>query len=72
VCTGCHSFSTRISGPPMVAARAPYMGNPQKLADWIANPTKRRADYPAMPPQSYLPADVRLEVSKYVLGINEP
>ena len=72
VCTGCHSFTTRISGPPMVAARAPYMGNPQKLADWIASPIKRRPDYPAMPPQGYLPADVRLEVAKYVLGINEP
>jgi cytochrome c551/c552 len=67
VCTGCHSFSTRIMGPPMVAARAPYMGDPQKLADWIAHPTKKRADYPAMPPQSYLPPDVRLEVAKYVL-----
>jgi parallel beta-helix repeat protein len=72
VCTGCHSFSARITGPPMVAARAPYMGSPQKLADWIANPTKRRSDYPSMPPQNYLPADVRLEVAKYVLGINEP
>jgi hypothetical protein len=56
----------------MVAARAPYMGNPQKLADWVASPVKRRADYPAMPPQGYLPSDVRLEVAKYVLGINEP
>ena len=71
VCTGCHSFSVRLSGPPMVAARAPYIGAPQKLADWIASPTKRRADYPAMPPQSYLPADVRLKVAKYVLGLNE-
>jgi len=68
VCTGCHSFSTRIMGPPMVAARAPYMGDPQKLADWIAHPTKKRADYPAMPPQSYLPPEVRLEVAKYVLN----
>jgi cytochrome c551/c552 len=72
VCTGCHSFTTRLSGPPMVAARAPYLGNPQKLADWIASPTKRREDYAPMPPQNYLPPDVRLEVSKYVLGINEP
>jgi mono/diheme cytochrome c family protein len=72
VCTGCHSFTTRIFGPPMMAARAPYMGNPQKLADWIAKPTKNRSDYPAMPPQGYLPAEVRLEVAKYVLGPVEP
>jgi parallel beta-helix repeat protein len=72
VCTGCHSFSTRVMGPPMVAARAPYMGNPQKLADWIAHPTKKRADYPAMPPQNYLPPDVRLQVAKYVLEQLQP
>jgi parallel beta-helix repeat protein len=72
VCTGCHSFTTRIFGPPMMAARAPYMGNPQKLADWIAKPTKNRSDYPAMPPQAYLPPEVRLEVAKYVLGPVEP
>ena len=52
----------------MVAARVLYMGNPQKLADWIAHPTKKRADYPAMPPQNYLPPEVRLQVAKYVLG----
>jgi hypothetical protein len=68
VCTGCHSFSSRLHGPPMVAARVLYMGNPQKLADWIAHPTKKRADYPAMPPQNYLPPEVRLQVAKYVLG----
>jgi len=68
VCTGCHSYTTRIFGPPMMAARARYTGNPQKLADWIANPTKNRSDYPPMPPQNYLPPEVRLEVAKYVLG----
>jgi parallel beta-helix repeat protein len=72
VCTGCHTYSTRLMGPPMVAARAPYMGNPQKLADWIAHPTKKRADYPAMPPQNYLPPEVRLEVAKYVLEQLQP
>jgi parallel beta-helix repeat protein len=72
VCTGCHSFSTRITGPPMVAARAPYMGDPQRFADWIAHPTKRRDDYPTIPHQSYLPADVRLEVARYVLGLKGP
>lgn len=72
VCTGCHSFSTRVTGPPMIAARASFIGDPQKLADWIAHPKKVRPDYPPMPPQNYLPADVRLEVAKYVLGITEP
>ena len=67
VCSGCHSFNNRIYGPPMVAARAAYMGNPEKLAEWIEHPQKRRADYPPMPPQSYLPADVRMAVARDVL-----
>jgi hypothetical protein len=52
----------------MVAARALYIGKPQALADWMAHPVKRRADYPEMPAQSYIPADVRLEVARYILG----
>jgi parallel beta-helix repeat protein len=68
VCTGCHSFNNRMVGPPMVAARALYIGKPQALADWMAHPVKRRSDYPEMPPQGYIPADVRLEVAKYILG----
>ncbi len=72
VCTGCHSYSVRIQGPPMIAARAPYMGgDPKVLADWISTPTKHRSDYPAMPPQNYLPPDVRLEVARYVLEMLE-
>jgi hypothetical protein len=31
VCTGCHSYNNRLIGPPMVAARALYIGKPQAL-----------------------------------------
>ncbi len=68
VCTGCHSFKNRLIGPPMVAARALYIGKPQALADWMAHPVKRRSDYPEMPPQGYIPGEVRLEIAKYILG----
>ena len=68
VCSGCHSYSARLVGPPMVAARARYAGNPKKLAEWIANPTKRRADYGEMPPQRYLPEEVRVQVASYILN----
>jgi parallel beta-helix repeat protein len=68
VCTGCHSFNNRLIGPPMVAARALYIGKPQALADWMAHPVKRRADYPEMPAQSYIPPEVRLEIARYILG----
>ncbi len=68
VCTGCHSYNNRLIGPPMVAARALYIGKPQALADWMAHPVKRRSDYPEMPPQKYIPPDVRLEIARYILG----
>ena len=38
------------------------------LADYIAAPTKKRDDYPEMPPQNYLDPETRLEVAKYMLS----
>lgn len=72
VCTGCHSVTTRIIGPPMMEARALYVGKPEAMARWIANPTRKRPNFPQMPPQNYLPEDVRLAVSRYILEQLEP
>jgi hypothetical protein len=52
----------------MLAIKALYAGKPAALADWIATPTRRRQDYPEMPPQAYLPEQVRLAVANYILG----
>ena len=67
VCTGCHAYSRRIVGPPMVVIKALYKDQPQALADWIAAPTHKRKDYPEMPPQNYLSPDVRAELARYIL-----
>jgi parallel beta-helix repeat protein len=67
VCSGCHSYSMRLIGPPMVTVQALYKGKPEALAAWIAAPTKKRPDFAEMPPQNYLPEDVRLAVAKYIL-----
>lgn len=67
VCTGCHAFSRRIVGPPMVVIKALYKGREQAMADWIAAPTHKRPDYPEMPPQNYISPEVRLEVARYIL-----
>lgn len=67
VCTGCHSYNGRLVGPPIQTIQALYMDNPQGLADYIANPTKKREDYPEMPSQAYLGEETLLAVSKYVL-----
>lgn len=67
VCTGCHAYSRRIVGPPMIAVQALYRGRPDALAAWIAAPTHKRPDYPEMPPQNYLSPEVRKEVARYIL-----
>lgn len=67
VCTGCHAYSRRIVGPPMVVIQALYKDRPQALADWIAAPTRKRLDYPEMPPQNYLSPEVRAELARYIL-----
>mgnify|MGYP003385514062 CR=1 FL=1 len=69
ICTGCHTYTGRMIGPPIQVVQALYMDNPQGLADYIASPIKKREDYPEMPPQDYLSEDVRLAVAKYVLEL---
>ncbi|MBB6522878.1 parallel beta-helix domain-containing protein [Pseudoteredinibacter isoporae] len=68
ICTGCHSYTGRIVGPPVQLIQALYMENPQGLADYIANPVKKRDDYPEMPPQNYLDEETRLAVAEYMLS----
>ncbi len=70
VCSGCHAYDNTMIGPPMTVIKALYMGNPQGLADWIAAPTKKRPieEFPAMPPQNYLPAQLRLDLANYILN----
>ncbi|GAA5315616.1 MAG: hypothetical protein AseanaTS_08210 [Candidatus Pelagadaptatus aseana] len=68
VCTGCHTYNGRMIGPPVQLIQALYMDNPQGLADYIANPVKKRDDYPEMPPQNYLDEETRLAVAKYMLS----
>jgi len=69
ICTGCHTYTGRMIGPPVQIIQALYMDEPQKLADWIANPEKKRDDYPEMPPQNYLDAETRLAVAEYMLQV---
>lgn len=68
VCTGCHTYNSKLVGPPMVVIKALYGKDAQKLADFIAKPTHKRPDYPEMPSQEYLPDDVRLAVARYIVN----
>ena len=44
VCSGCHAYDVRMIGPPVQAIQAMYKDNPQGLADYIANPVRRRGN----------------------------
>ncbi len=68
ICAGCHTYTGRMIGPPVQIIQALYMDNPQGIADYIEAPTKKRDDYPEMPPQNYLDAETRLAAAKYMLG----
>ena len=69
ICSGCHIYNGRMIGPPVQVIQALYMDNPQGLADYIAQPVKKRDDYPEMPPQDYLDPETRLAVAKYMLQV---
>ena len=68
VCAGCHTYTGRMIGPPVQIIQALYMDNPQGIADYINKPTKKREDYPEMPPQNYLDDKTRLATAKYMLS----
>jgi len=69
ICTGCHTYTGRMIGPPVQVIQALYMDNPEGLAEYIADPVKKREDYPEMPPQDYLSETVRLAVARYMLNV---
>jgi len=70
ICSGCHTYTGRMIGPPVQVIQALYLDNPQGIADYIANPVKKRDDYPEMPKQDYLDPETRLAVAKYMLEVN--
>ena len=71
ICSGCHAYNVRLVGPPTQSIQAIYPANPQGIADFIAKPTKKRPDYPEMPPQAYLDAPTRQAVAEFMLAVTK-
>ena len=72
VCAGCHAYNVRMIGPPTQILQAMYAGNPRGIADYIANPVRKREDFPPMPPQGHLSRELRLAVAEYMLSVSQP
>ncbi|MEP1471182.1 MAG: parallel beta-helix domain-containing protein [Halieaceae bacterium] len=71
VCAGCHAYNSRMIGPPAQIIQALYMDNPQGIADYAANPVKKRPDYPEMPPQAHLDDATRLAAAEFMLKLTK-
>jgi cytochrome c551/c552 len=71
VCSGCHSYNTRLIGPPITVIQAMYKNNAQGIVDFITKPVHKRDDYPEMPPQNYLTEETRKAVAEYLLTITK-
>ncbi len=71
VCSGCHAYGVRMIGPPTITIQALYKDNPQGIADYIANPVRKREDFPEMPKQNYLSEETRLAVAEFMLKIKK-
>lgn len=46
------------------------MDNPEGIAEYAANPVKKRPDYPEMPPQAHLGAETLRAAADYMLKID--
>ena len=71
ICAGCHSYSIKMIGPPTQIIQALYADDPQGIVDYITSPTKKRDDYPEMPPQNYLSEDVRMAAAEFMLQVKK-
>ena len=70
ICAGCHTRNIRMIGPPVLAIQAQYGNDAEAVARYIAAPTKKRPDFPSMPPQDHLSEAMRLEVARYMLSLS--
>lgn len=68
ICSGCHAYNVRLVGPPTDVIQALYLDDPKGIADYVANPVKKRPDYPEMPPQRHLDEATRMAVANYMLS----
>lgn len=71
ICAGCHAYNVRMIGPPTLTIQALYGDDAAGIADYIAAPTRKRDDFPAMPPQGHLSADMRRLVAEYMLSLTQ-
>ncbi|MEP3390016.1 MAG: parallel beta-helix domain-containing protein [Reichenbachiella sp.] len=71
ICAGCHAYDIKMIGPPTKIIQALYKNNPEGIAEYAANPVKKRQDFAEMPPQKHIDDETRLEVAKFMLSLTK-
>jgi|GEM_PF-1038751 len=66
ICGICHAFDRKIVGPPLLEVLPAYRNEPEKLREFIRNPTKKNPDYPPMPKHGLKDAEIGA-VADYLL-----
>jgi len=66
ICSACHSFDTKLVGPPYAQTVPAYNGDVKKLANYILDPTKKNPDYPPMPNPGLKPKEAAA-VAQYLI-----
>jgi cytochrome c len=67
ICVACHTFDTRLVGPPYMSVLPKYVDNEGALMEFIMNPAKIDPDYPPMPNQGVKKAEATA-VAEYLMG----
>ncbi|NOX17355.1 MAG: cytochrome c [Chlorobi bacterium] len=66
-CSACHTFETKLVGPPYNETVPKYKEDIAGLKDFIAHPRKIREDFPIMPDQGLKPEEVD-SIAAYLLS----
>ncbi len=66
-CAGCHTFNTKLVGPPHNEVVPKYFGKENQLIAYLRNPVRINPEYPAMPNPGLKPNEAKA-VAEYVLA----
>ena len=67
ICSACHSFESRVIGPPYNEVLPKYVDDLEGLTSFIWKPVKVDSDYPSMPGQGLKKSEAR-SVAYYLIS----
>lgn len=71
-CGACHAIDRKVVGPSMVEVAVIYAGKSPDFIAYVRAPTKKRPDFPTMPPMGHVSANDLTQIAKWVQTLNPP